>query len=189
MILVLTIALSLDTFTAGLSYSAGKVQIPLRSMIMIALVSGLTFTFSLIAGNLILFLLPHSVTRLFSFLVLFSLAIYKLYDALPVHNKTSSGFTTTGISQKVNKKEVHILSTGEAALLSLALSVDSISAGLSTGLKAPHPAVVFCITAIVHLISIACGYEAGRLIAGKFSCNFSLLTALLLFCLAFFRLL
>ena len=29
MILVLAIALSLDTFTAGLSYSAGRVRIPL----------------------------------------------------------------------------------------------------------------------------------------------------------------
>lgn len=189
MILVLAIALSLDTFTAGLSYSTGKVQIPLFSMIMIALVSGLTFTFSLIAGNFIIFLLPHAVTRLLSFLILFLLAVYKLYDALPVHSKTAGNFTTSGISQKINKKEVHILSTGEAILLSLALSVDSISAGLSVGFKAPHPAVSFFITAVIHFIAIACGYEAGRLIAGKLSCNFSLLSALLLFCLAFFRLL
>lgn len=189
MILVLAIALSLDTFTAGLSYSAGKVQIPLRSMIMIALVSGLTFTFSLIAGNLILYLLPHSATRLFSFLILLALAVYKLYDALPIHSKTTNSFTTSGISQKVNKKDVHILSAGEAALLSLALSVDSISAGLSAGFKAPHPAVSFCITAAVQFIAIACGYRAGRLIAEKLSCNFALLSALLLLCLAFLRLL
>ena len=189
MILVLAIALSLDTFTAGLCYSAGKVQIPLRSMIIIALISGLTFTFSLIAGNLILFLLPHSATRFLSFLILLSLAIYKLYDALSVHSKAANSFTISDISQKVNKKDVHILSAGEAALLSLALSVDSISAGLSAGFKAPPPAVSFCITAAVQFIAIACGYGAGRLIAGKLSCNFSLLSALLLFCLAFLRLL
>ena len=187
MILVLAIALSLDTFTAGLSYSAGKVQIPLRSMITLALVSGLTFTLSQIAGNLILFFLPKSVTRLFSFLILLSIAAYKLYDAF--HSEAASGFTTSSISQKVNKKDVHILSTGEAIVLSLALSIDSISAGLSAGIKAPHPAVSFCITTAVHLIAIVCGYEAGRLIAGKISCNFSLLTAILLFFLAILRLL
>lgn len=189
MILVLAIALSLDTFTAGLSYSAGKVQIPLLSMIIIALVSGMTFTLSLTAGNLILFLLPLTVTRLLSFLILLSLAAYKLYDALSVHSEAASSFTTSSISRKINKKDVHILSTGEAALLSLALSIDSISAGLSAGFKAPHPAVSFLITAAVHFVAIACGYGAGRLIAGKFSCNFALLSAILLVFLAFFRLL
>lgn len=189
MILILTIALSLDTFTAGLSYSAGKVRIPLFSMIMIALVSGLTFTLSLIAGNFILFLLPLSVTRLLSFTILLALAIYKLYDSLPSHREKASSFTTSSISQKVNKKDLHVLSTGEAILLSLALSVDSISAGLSAGFKAPHPAVSFFIAAAVHFAAIVCGYGAGRLIAEKISCNFSLLSAVLLFLLAFLRLL
>lgn len=189
MILVLAIALSLDTFTAGLSYSAGRVRIPLGSMIIIALISGLTFTLSLIAGNLLFSLLPRFLTKFFSFLVLLLLAAYKLYDALPRHDRRAESFTTSGISQKINQKDVQILSGGEAALLSLALSVDSISAGLSAGFKAPHPAVSFCTAAAVHFLSIACGYRAGDLLARRLSCNFSLLPAALLFFLALFRLL
>ena len=48
---LLCIALSTDTFTAGLSYSAGRVRVPVTSILILSLVSGLTFTLSLLAGE------------------------------------------------------------------------------------------------------------------------------------------
>ena len=67
---LLCIALSTDTFTAGLSYSAGRVRVPVTSILILSLVSGLTFTLSLLAGEKITDLLPAGFTRISSFLIL-----------------------------------------------------------------------------------------------------------------------
>lgn len=186
--LLLAVALSMDTFAAGLSYSAGKVRVPLLSMIIISLISGLMLTLSLLTGNLIVSVIPVNVTKIFSFIILFVLALYKLYDALPSNAKAARSFTTDFISEKVNKKDIHILSSSEAALLSLALSIDSISAGLGSGAPAQSPFLLFAVSSLIQLAAICCGLLSGRLLLQKTSHNFAWLSAALLFVLAFLRL-
>lgn len=186
--LLLAVALSMDTFTAGLSYSVGKVRVPVPSMLVISLISGLMLTLSLLAGNLIVSVIPAGVTKIFSFLVLFALALYKLYDALPSDAKAARSFTTDSISEKVNKKDIHILSLSEAALLSLALSLDSISAGLGAGAPAKSPFLLFCISSLIQLAAIFSGLLSGRALLQKTSHNFTWVSAALLFVLALLRL-
>ena len=183
--LVLCIALSADTFAAGLSYSASKVRVPINSMCILSLVSGFTFTLSLSVGEKLTAWIPPNASTLLSFLIL---SLYKLYDALPERFHPSISFTTVSFSSHVNKKEPEYISPYEAAALSFVLSIDSITAGVSQGNSPLSPAVVFHFSSVIHFLSILLGTFAGRRLSGKLSGNLSFLPALLLFLLAISRL-
>lgn len=185
---LLCVALSSDTFAAGLSYSVKKVRVPLSSMAVISIVSGFMFTLSLIAGEKIAVLIPHRITAFLSFMVLMALALYKLYDALPRRFCHSEELTTVSLSEKVNKKNPTLLSPTEAAALSVVLSIDSITAGVSTGAPALSPAFIFFLSSAVHFVSLKLGLFAGDMLLSRMSCNFAWLSAGLFFLLALSRL-
>lgn len=187
--LLLCAALSTDTFAAGLSYSAEKVKVPVSSMITISLVSSFMFMLSLLAGEKIAGFIPPEVTAIFSFIVLTALAFYKLYDALPDKFHRTKDLTTASFSEKVNKKNPAILSSMEAATLSMILSVDSITAGVSTGMPPLPPAVILLISAAIHFLVLNLGLSAGKALFSRTSGKFSWLSCALFFLLAFSRLL
>lgn len=187
--LLLLFALSADTFTAGLSYSISKVRIPFLSIFLISLISGLMLSASFSLGELLLRFIPAGLVNLFSFCLLFLLALYKLYDALPGKTGSSKKLTTDAISEKVNYKDIAYLSPPEAVLLAFLLSIDSISAGLGAG----HPPLtapgIFFVSFGMHFAAMYVGLFTGKIIAGKTSLTLSYLSAILLLFLAIFRLL
>lgn len=183
----LTIALSMDAFTAAFSYGTDNVRVPFISTLIIAVICGLMLTLSFLAGNVLLSLIPSGFAKILSFSILFLLSLYKLYDALP--KKRPASFTTDSISDKVNKKDKQIISAQEAALLALALSIDSISAGISIGTPDLPLPLLFLIAVCIHLAAIWSGSHAGASLSKKTSQNFSWLGAVLLLLLAFLRLL
>lgn len=192
--LFLCIALSTDTFTAGLSYGAGRVRVSPLSAAILSLLSGLLFTLSLLAGQRLAGLFPARLAELFSFAVLFLLGLYKLYDALPERFHRRSSLTTASFSEKVNKKDVQTLSGGEAALLSLVLSVDSVTAGISSRAPELSPVIILLISALIQFFSMQLGLQAGKIFLGRSSANSSRLSCTafsctLLFALAFSRIL
>lgn len=189
LLLLLIIVLSMDAFTAGLSYGMSGVRVPFSSILTIALLSGCMLTLSLYVGDFLLIFLPEDLTKIVSFLVLFLLSLYKLYDTIPWLHRGNSGFTTDSISQKINHSAPAILSKKEAALLGLALSVDNISAGLCTGTLSFAPWLLLLITTLIHLLSIRLGLLTGKLLSQKGLCSFAWLGAAILMLLAFCRLL
>lgn len=188
-LLLLIIVLSMDAFTAGLSYGMDGVRVPLSSILTIGLLSGCMLTMSLYAGDFFLLFLPAGFTKMISFTVLFLLSLYKLYDTVPWLHKGNSSLTTDTISQKINHAAPSVLSGKEAALLGLALSVDNISAGLCTGTLSLNPCLLLLITTLIHLFSIRLGLFTGRLLSQKGLRSFSWLGAVILMLLAFCRLL
>lgn len=189
LLLILIMVLSMDAFTAGLSYGMSAVRVPYSSVLTIALLSGCMLTLSLYAGDFLLLFLPAGLTKIISFTVLFLLSLYKLYDTVPWLHRGNSGLTTDTISQKINRTSPAILSGKEAALLGLALSVDNISAGLCTGTLDLNPCLLLFITTLIHLLSIRLGLLAGKLLSQKGLRSFSWLGAAILMLLAFCRLL
>lgn len=186
--LLLSVSLSTDTFAAGLSYSAEKVKVPLSSVCILSLISGCMFTLSLMAGEKAASLIPAGLASVLSFFILFALALYKLYDALPDSIRPARHLTTFSFSEKVNKKEPSILSPPEAAALSVVLSIDSITAGISSGSPALPPAVLFLISSSIHFLSFILGLFTGKKLFCRRSCNLSFLPAALFLLLAFTRL-
>ncbi len=186
--LLLILALSMDAFTAGLSYGMAKVKVPLYSVFTLAALSGCMLTLSMYAGDKLLSLIPPAFTRGASFIILFLLSLYKFYDAIPSLHRKNARLTTDNISQMINSERPMVLSGREAFLLGLALSVDNISAGLCTGSSSLSPWSLLFITVGIHLLSIQLGLAAGRLLAQKGLNRFTWLGAAILMLLAFFRL-
>lgn len=187
--LLLLFALSADTFTAGLSYSLNKVRIPFLSILLISFISGLMLTCSFTLGEILLCFIPTRLVNLFSFSLLFLLALYKLYDALPDKTGSSKKLTTDVISEKVNFKDVTYLSPPEAVLLAFLLSIDSISAGLGAGLPPFSSFEIFLLASFMHFAAMYLGLLSGHILSGKSSPRLSYLSAILLLLLAIFRLL
>lgn len=189
LLLILITVLSMDAFTAGLSYGMDGVRVPFSSILTIACLSGCMLTLSLYAGDFLFAFLPAEFTKIVSFLVLFILSLYKLYDTIPRLHKGNPNLTTDTISQKINHTSPSILSGKEAALLGLALSIDNISAGLCTGTMELNPYLLMFLTTLIHLLSIRLGLFAGRALSQKGLRSFSWLGAAILMLLAFCRLL
>lgn len=185
---LLAIALSTDTFLAGLSYATGCVRVPFSSKVLLSLLSGAVFTASVMAGNLITLLLPDFAVKILSFILLLLLALYKLYDVSPVYCNHVRHFSTNAFSAKVNRPDTHLLSAGEACLLAMVLSVDSISAGLSFGNTALTPAIILPATALIQYLSLTLGLLLGKKLGKYRSYRFALLSVILLILLAFLRL-
>ena len=187
--LLLVTILSLDTFTAGLSYGIEKVKIPLSSLFTIAFISGAVLTLSLFAGHILLDFISPAFTKILSFLVLFVLSLYKLYDAFPCLRFTKHHLTTEVITQNINKHPKEILSVSEAVLLAAALSVDNISAGICTGRILISFPLTLLVTFLIHLISLSIGVLTGHFFFKNCSKNLSWLGAVVLMLLALLRLL
>lgn len=187
--IILIAVLSMDAFTAGLSYGMDHVRVPFSSIFTIALLSGCMLTLSLYAGDFFLRFIPENLTKAISFIVLFLLSLYKFYDTIPQLHKPNSGLTTDKISQKINSVSPSVLSGKEAAFLGMALSIDNVSAGLCTGTLSASPWFLLFITTAIHFLSIRLGLFMGHLLAQKGLCHFSWLGAAILMLLAFCRLL
>lgn len=187
--LLLILILSMDAFSAGLSYGIANVRVPFFSILTIAFLSGCMLTLSLYAGDLLLAFIPAGLTKALSFFVLFFLSLYKFYDAIPSLHKKNARLTTDKISQSINSTIPSVLSVKESVFLGLALSVDNISAGLCTGTKNIPAGALLLITTAIHLGAIRLGLSAGHILAQKGLCRFTWLGAAILMLLAFFRLL
>lgn len=81
--LLFCIALSADTFTAGLSYGSSGVRIPAPSKLILALVSGLMFTLSVFFSVFLSAHFPEKAVLLLSFLIFFCLSLYKAMMPCP----------------------------------------------------------------------------------------------------------
>ena len=103
--LLLILILSMDAFTAGLSYGMSNVRVPFFSILTVAMLSGCMLTASLYAGDKLLALIPEGLTKAVSFSVLFFLSLYKFYDALPSHGSQKPQLTTDNISQAINSAD------------------------------------------------------------------------------------
>ncbi len=177
-ITLLLVAVSIDAFSAGLSYGMNRVKIPFSSTFIMSAMSGTFLILSLLAGSFLQELLPQNFIKYFSFFILFILGLYRLFDTfLP---KTI---------ENVNKDDLTILSPKEAFWLGLALSLDNIAAGFGFQVGFLPPLLIFVTAVAVNFLIIRIGCLVGREIITRTTLNLAWIGAVLLLLLAFSRLL
>ncbi len=177
-ITLLLVAVSIDAFTAGLSYGMNRVKIPFSSAFIMSAMSGTFLLFSLVAGSLLQDILPHNFIKYFSFSVLFLLGLYRLFDT----------FLPRTI-ENVNKDDLTVLSPKEATFLGLALSLDNVAAGFGFQAALLSPLLIFVTAVAVNFLIIRLGCLVGRGIVTRTTLNLAWIGAVLLLLLAFSRLL
>jgi len=202
---ILASALSLDAFVASFAYGSKNITIPFKSVQIINFIcSGIT-GLSFLAGGLLKHYVPHQLTVVLSFIILFVLGMIKLLDS-----------TTKSIIRKYNHihKEIAFslfhfkfilnlyanpedadvdnsktLSSVEAASLATALSLDGITVGLGAALANINGLAVFICSLLTNMAAILLGSLIGRNMAGKTQFNLSWLSGAILLILAFAKIL
>lgn len=197
-------ALSTDALIASIAYGSNKIKIPFLSLIVIASLCTGVLGASLLLGVFIIPYIPRELLKITSFLILFFIGLTRMLDIIikMLINKHTikkefqfSMFNLNFIlNVYANPKEADsdqskTLSPNEAFALGLALSIDSMAAGVGAALGNLNVITVIISSFLLSSISIKAGEIIGRRISDKAPVLISWLGGILLITLAFLRIL
>lgn len=207
-LLLLVVALSVDSFAAALAYGAEKIKIPLPSLMMISFICSLTLGLSLWLGNLLSPLLSNLAVHWLSFSILLILALFNLFSSAVkdfAARLRKRGCCENGCKFKLfdtvfficacddcraaDRDNSHSLSVKESLALAFALSIDGVTAGFGAGVSGGSAimAALFCF--VLSASALFFGVIAGDFILKRCHINLSYLGGGILLILAFSKLL
>jgi putative sporulation protein YtaF len=147
---LLALAVSLDSFGAGLTYGMKSIKIPFRSILIIAICSAVTFLFSMFLGFTLEQFITQKTGEVLGGLILLGIGIYSLWQVfLPEKENIDTEpknlvlfeIKSLGIVIHILKKPVMAdidksgsITGWEAVLLGIALSLDAFGAGIGAAL-------------------------------------------------------
>lgn len=203
--LLLVLSISLDSFMASVAYGTSKIKIPLKSALIIDIVSSFVLCMALVLGSIIKDFLPSHTATFFSFIVLLSLGVYRLFEYLfkgYILKRSNSNNTLTfklfdfkfimeiyADETKADLDNSKILNSKESFYLALALSLDSLAVGFGSSLIVINILEVIIISLITGILAILLGVFLGRKFSEKINLDLSWLSGFLLIILAFMRIL
>ncbi|WP_199624490.1 sporulation membrane protein YtaF [Paenibacillus alkalitolerans] len=191
-LLVLALAVSLDGFSAGISYGIRKIRIPWTSIVIVALCSGIVIYASMAAGNVFASLLSERTAAAIGAGILIAIggwAIYQVSSASSAEEADSveeapagNGGEQTIVFWEIRRLGLIIkiwrspsvadvdrsgvISASEALLLGIALSIDSLGAGIGAALVGFPPLLTAVAIAVACGAFIAWGAKLGYLCSG-----------------------
>ncbi len=194
-------AVSVDSLTAGLTYGTQRVRVKLPSLLILACVPAVFIAAANRIGSCIFLLIPKTVLPPASFFLLLLLGLSRLAESLlRAIVRKNPGFTrqrscrfrqfniifTVYLSpEDANRTDPQVLSPKEALLLSLALSLDSVLAGMAFTTVSFSSALLFWAAALFNLLLFGTGYGCGFLLCRTLHADLSWLSGLCLLLLAF----
>ncbi|MBC5711256.1 manganese efflux pump [Hungatella hominis] len=199
-ILVLVLALCMDTFVASMAYGANKVHITWEKIVVMNAICSGCLGIALAAGSVLDGLVPESMTRMVCFISLFLLGVVKLLDYtikkyINRHVSLHKGitFSFSGLRIIVNIygdpmaadwDHSQSLSWKEVLFLSFAMSIDSLIAGaLSAFLEIPV-GLTMGTALIMGIVMMYAGLFLGRKLASRCKCDLSWISGVLFMILA-----
>lgn len=200
---MLVVALSMDSLTAGFSYGAGKIKLPLNSIIVISAICCASLGISMFFGVIIGGFVSAEITKGIAFAIMFILGSMKVFDsALKRYIIRKNGgrkqlaFKAFDLNFILNiyaepstadSDLSRVLSVKEAVYLALALSIDSLAVGFGAGLGQVGIIGAIFLCFIATFVSIATGSKLGNILSAKLP-DVSPIGGILLIVLAFLRL-
>lgn len=199
-LLLFLTAVSVDSLTAGLTYGTQRVHIKLSSYAILICVPAAFIAASNRIGSCIGLLFSPSLLPILSFILLTFIGLSKLSESLirllaRRHPSLQRNwgckikqihivFTVYLSPEDANGGDLQILSPKEALLLSLALSLDSVLAGMAFAAVPMSFAVLFGLAAVFNLLLFSAGYGFGHLLSTVVHIDLSWLSGLFLLLLA-----
>ena len=201
--LLLVLSICLDTFLASIAYGTEKIKIPLSSSIIINLVCSSFLGISLLLSNILNDFITIGIANILSFLLLLSIGVYRIFEVFfkkyirKFSNKntplTFKVFDFKFVLQiyadeiKADYDKSKLLTAKEAFYLSVALSLDSLAVGFSSGLVYVNYIQVIVLCFLVGMICIILGSYLGRYFTNIINMNLSWISCVLLIILAILR--
>ncbi|MCL2617667.1 MAG: manganese efflux pump [Defluviitaleaceae bacterium] len=176
-ILILALALSLDAFVCALAYGSGRIRMPLASVIVIAVVCSAVLAASMWLGVQILSVISPGLAMWLGFAILFGLGLLRLLDGwvkrflrqrAGLHKQLR--FNAFGLSfmlhlladpAKADMDESKTLSTGEAAVLAVSLSLDSLAIGISAAFAGVYMVYLVTLSFAATVLALFMGLAVG----------------------------
>lgn len=178
-LLLLAIAISLDSFSTGLAYGLRKMQIPLKSILIIALCTAVSLGIAMFAGQLLLRALSPEIANRIGGGILILIGAWVIFqffrsekDQTLVHERLVFNWEikSLGIVIHILKKPTRAdmdfsgTITGlEALLLGIALSLDAFGAGIGAAMLGYSPFVLAGSAALMSCIFLSGGLRIGRI--------------------------
>jgi putative sporulation protein YtaF len=186
---VLAFAVSLDGFGVGVTYGLRKITIPLRSIVIIAICSALVILFSMQIGVLLTEVVSVGTAKAIGGLILIGIGIWAVYN---VTRKREEDPTEPAVIEKketntvvkIEIKQLGIviqilktptmadfdksgsISSMEAAVLGIALSLDAFGAGIGAALIGFNPIPTAIVIAGMSGLFIYSGLKLGLSYSG-----------------------
>ncbi|UII55143.1 sporulation membrane protein YtaF [Cytobacillus spongiae] len=179
-LLLLALAVSLDSFSVGLTYGLRKMKIPFKSIAVIACCSALTLMVAMLIGNFIEKFISTELAESLGGVILILIGAWVLYqffrpektkEILP-HEKIIVNFEikSLGIVINILKKPMSAdfdqsgTITGiEAVMLGLALSLDAFGAGIGAAMLGLSPIYLAFTVALMSSLFVFIGIKVGAI--------------------------
>lgn len=202
--LIFVTALSTDAFISSFAYGSNKIKIPMASVQVISFLCTGVLGISLLFGSFFKSFLPSEVLHLLSFGILFILGIFKLLDNIIksmidkhtiINKQIKFNLLNLNFILNVysNPKEADIdhsktLSPQEALSLAMALSLDSLVAGVGAALTNISVLAILGASLLLSTLAVKSGVFLGNKLSNIMPFRLSWLSGILLIFLAFSKL-
>jgi putative sporulation protein YtaF len=183
-LVLLALAVSLDSFSVGFTYGLRKMQIPFKSIAIIACCSALTLMVAMLLGHLIEQFMSPVFAEKIGGIILIALGGWVLYqffhpekekDLLP-HEKVIINFEIKSLGIVINILKKPMVAdfdksgtiTGvEAFMLGLALSLDAFGAGVGAVMLGFSPVYLAVAVAVLSSVLVFLGIKLGTSLSQK----------------------
>ena len=197
-IILLALAVSLDSFSVGFTYGLRKMRIPFKSIVIIACCSAMTLTIAMSIGHLLQRFLSPVFAEKMGGIILIILGVWVIYqffrsekekDILP-HEKViiNLEIKSLGLVIHILKKPMSAdfdksgtITGVEAIMLGLALSLDAFGAGIGAVMLGFSPGYLALAVALLSSLLVFLGIKLGSYLSQiTWLQNFSFLPGVLL---------
>lgn len=180
-LIVLAMALSLDSFGVGLTYGMRKIKIPWHSLVFIGLCSGISILIAMSVGTTLAQLISVSAAEMLGAFILIGIgawAVFESYRPQKEHvqkqQKQELDFTIKMFGfvihilrdpEKADMDSSGTVTGREALLLGLALSLDAFGAGIAAALMGFSPLGLALSVAFLSVMFVLLGMVGGHRLA------------------------
>ncbi len=177
-LILLALAVSLDSFSVGFTYGLRKMRIPFKSIAIIACCSAMTLMLAMLMGHLLEQFISPAVAEKMGGIILIALGVWVIYqffrpekekDVLP-HEKVIINFEIKSLGIVINILKKPMVAdfdksgtiTGvEALMLGLALSLDAFGAGIGAVMLGFSPVYLALAVAVLSSGLVFFGMKLG----------------------------
>lgn len=200
----LVLALSLDTFTAGVALGTQKITVPFRSVLAISLTCSASLWLAISLGGWIGNWISPRTGAVIGCIILVMMGSVRLFDGVIkellrrcCENKEGMVFYRKNLkiflqvcidSAQADFNRSQSLSVPEAISLAAALSVDGLAAGVGAGILDVSHWLIFLIAMLINLFAVHLGCRTGIRFSRKHEQDISWVAGALLIVLGLIKL-
>lgn len=200
----LVLALSLDTFTAGVALGTQKIMVPFRSVLAISLICSASLWLAISLGGWIGNWISPRTGDVIGCIILVMMGSVRLFDGVIkellrrcCENKEGMVFYRKNLkiflqvcvdSAQADFNRSQSLSVPEAISLAAALSVDGLAAGVGAGILDVSHWLIFLIAMLINLFAVHLGCRTGIRFSRKHEQDISWVAGALLIVLGLIKL-